>query len=712
MDKKKFIDNLLSKMTLREKIGQMYQAINDGGVVTGPNFQKSNFYEELKKGEVGSILGLYDNRTLKEIQRIATEETRLKIPIMNCCDIIHGCRTILPINLAMSSSWNPKLIEKANQMVAFESTHSGVDLTFAPMLDIARDPRWGRVAEGNGEDPYLAKKFAMAEVKGYKKGGLASCAKHFVGYGACTGGRDYDSVDMSKTTLFEYYLPPFKAAIDAGCEMVMNSFNTFNGIPVGVNEYLLKKVLRKILRFEGVLITDWCSMEEVLTHKAAVDSRDVSKKSLVATVDHEMVSRNYVKSLEKLVEEKEVSINLIDEAVRRILNLKYDLGLFTDPYKNIRLNEDDYYLLPKSKDVALKMGEESIILLENDGVLPLSKNSKVSYIGNYITSRHLCGCWAGKVNYSDTVTILDALQDGKYKNYNYYAPKDLFNVTDEDLKLALEISKNSDIIVIGVGEDEEMSGESHSRCTLGVIDAHERLVDALVNLGKKVVLMVFAGRPLVLTKYKRLFDEGKISAILYTWFLGTMAGKAIINTLYGINNPSGKTSISFPQSLGQIPCYYNQLPSGRPNIKGGNNDYRINYVDGDVYPLYPFGYGLSYSKFVYHDFTLDKLELSKGKINITVDIENVSNVGGFEIIEAYINSPAGKISRPVKELKAFKKVFIKAHERLLVKLSLDTKKLMYHDEEKLVPYYGVYKLYVGTSSDESRYKEFCIKLNI
>lgn len=711
MNKKEFIDSLLKEMTLREKIGQMYQTINDGGVITGPQFKKSNFFSDLKKGEIGSVLGIYDNDTLREIQRIATEETRMKIPVMNCCDIIHGCRTILPINLGMSCTWNEKLLEKANEMVAYESVNSGVDLTFAPMLDLARDPRWGRVAEGNGEDPYLSKRLTKALVKGFKKGGLASCAKHYVGYGHALGGRDYDSVDMSISTLFEYYLPPFREAIKSGVDMVMNSFNVFNGIPVGANKYLLTHVLRKKLGFKGVVISDWASCEELLEHKVAKDHEEVAQKSLDAGVDIEMYSRNYIDYLEKVVNEGKVDIKKIDSAARRILELKYDIGLFDNPYKNIKNNPYEYFLKKESKDIALKVSEEAICLLENDGTLPLNKKQNVAFVGPYLENGEVVGCWGGKVDFKETVTLMDALKkrDIKYQACNL---KNIFEYQEEEKKNVLEISKTCDIIVYTMGEEQEMSGESHSRSSLDVIKCHDELLDELLKLNKKIVLVVYAGRPLVLTKYKKLFEEGKISAILYTWFLGTMSGEAIVNTLYGINNPSGKLTMSFPYSVGEVPVYYNRLPSGRPHLKDQDNNYRLRYIDGPIEALYPFGYGLSYSKFIYHDFTIDQDEIPyNGKLKVTVDIENDSKKSGYEVIEAYISAPAGKLSRPVKELKGFKKVFIKAHERRSIDIIIDGKDLMYYDDEKPIPYYGKYKLYVGGSSDESRYKEFCIKLN-
>ena len=701
MNRNEFVKDLLSKMTIREKIGQLYETGYDGGVITGPQFSTSNSITMLKKGEVGSFLGLWDNEVIKKLQDIATKETRLGIPIISCCDIIHGCRTMLPINLAMSCSWNPDLIRKANKMVAFESTHSGVDLTFAPMLDIARDPRWGRVMEGNGEDPYLAKVLAKAEVQGFHDGGLATCAKHFVGYGACVGGRDYDAVEMSTSTLFEYYLPPFKAAVDAKCEMVMTSFNSFNGIPSSVNEYLLRHVLRKKLKFNGVVISDWASMKETIEHHVARNEKEVAKKSMIAGVDHEMGTTTYIDYLEELVNEKEIPLSLVDEACTRVLNLKYDLGLFSDPYKNIHLDQDKYFLLKESRDVARKLANESLCLLENDGILPLKKKEKIAFIGSYLDEKKVVGAWGGKVNYDDTVTILEALKEG---NYKYLSAKGslMFEENEKLKEEALNVARSVDKIVYFLGEEQWMSGESHSRAKLSVIDAHDILLDELIKLGKKIILVIFGGRPLILTKYKKLFEEGKVQAILYAWFLGTESGHAIIDTLYGKNNPSGKLSMTFPRDVGQIPLYYNHLPSGRPNDPTGNNEYLLRYIDMEITPLYPFGYGLSYSKFKYSDLNV-KVE---DKIKVDVVVENTSSIPGKEIVELYISSPSGMISRPVKELKGFKKVSFKANEKKVVQFVIDKKELMYHYEQKKVPFSGTYKVYVGSNSDVERFKEF------
>ena len=699
--KKEFVKDLMSKMTLREKIGQMYETNYDGGVITGPQFNKSNIITSLKKGEVGSVLGLWENDVLKKLQDIATTETRLKIPIMNCFDVIHGCKTILPINLAMSCSWNPGLIRKANKMAAFESSHSGIDLTFAPMLDLARDPRWGRVMECNGEDPYLGSVLARAEVDGFHDGGLAACAKHYVGYGACVGGRDYDAVDMSKTTLFNYYLPPFKASINSGVEMVMTSFNSFNGIPSSVNEYLLRHCLRKKLRFNGVIISDWASMIETINHKVAKDEKEVAKKSVIAGVDHEMVTTCYIDYLEELVKEKEIPESLIDEACEKVLLLKYDLGLFDDPYKHIHLDEANYFLTDDNKKVALEMAKESICLLENDGTLPLNKKNKVAFIGPYVDLKTVVGAWGGKVDFNDTITIKESLDKNNYK-YTWAKGTEMFNSDEKLLMDAIDKAKASDVIIYTMGEEQWMSGESHSRASLDVIDSHDKLLDELLKLGKKIILVIFSGRPLVLTKYKKLYEEGKVNAILYAWFLGTMSGNAITETLYGKNNPSGKITMTFPRSVGAVPLYYNYLPSGRPNMPGTDNDYRLRYIDLDLSPLYPFGYGLSYAKFKY-----GKVDVNVGdKINVKVEIENLSNIKAKEVVELYIASPSGVVARPVKELKGFKKVSFKGNETKVVEFNLDKKDLMYYYEEKLVPFTGTYKVFVGPNSSVQEFKEF------
>ena len=706
-----FVLELMKKMTLREKIGQMYQTTYDGSLITGNVHSIHNTLEDLKNGEVGSILGLNDVDVIKRLQDIAVGETKNKIPLIFCNDIIHGCRTMLPINLAMSCTWNPDLIEKGCAMVGYESSHSGVNLTFSPMLDIARDPRWGRVMEGNGEDPYLSKKIAASYVKGYHKGGIGACAKHFVGYGACFGGRDYDGVEISTTTLFNNYLPPFKEAISNGCEMVMSSFNSFNGIPVTINDYLLRHVLRKKLGFKNVVITDWGSLEEVIEHRCAKNYSECAKKGILAGIDHEMYTRCFIDNLEKLVLDGIVEEKLVDEACYRVLNVKYKMGLFANPYKAIYPNLENYFLEEKSKKIAYQVASQALCLLENDGILPLAKCEKVAFIGPFVEEKRVVGAWGGKVNFNDTITIKEALDNGIY-HYSYAKGSKMFESDDALLSEAIDVASKADTIVLTIGEEQWMSGENHSRTSLDVISAHEALLDELIKLEKRIVLVIFSGRPLVLTKYKKLYEENKIHAILYAWFLGTMSGKAIVDCLYGKVNPSGKLTMSFPRGVGQVPIYYNHLPSGRPHDDNGNNDYLMRYIDMDIYPLYPFGYGLSYSRFIYGDIVLSKNEISlNDKLQASVEIVNDSSYQGMEVIQLYICSPSGNVSRPIKELKGFKKVSFTPFEKKIVTFDLNPKDLMYYEGEKMVNYFGKYKLFIGPNSSVENFKEFNLKLD-
>ena len=706
-----FVLDLMKRMTLKEKIGQLYDAPYDGSLITGVNHTTKSTASLLKDGLVGSILGLNDVDAIRELQEIAVTKTRCKIPLMFCNDIIHGCKTILPINLAMSCSWNPSLIEKACEVVGYESSHSGVNLTFSPMLDIARDARWGRVMEGNGEDPFLSSKIAQAYIKGYHKGGIGACAKHFIGYGACVGGRDYDGVEISTSTLFNIYLPPFRQAIKSSCDMVMTSFNTFNDIPVVTNDYLLRHVLRDKAGFKGVTITDWGSMEEVIEHGCASCKKEAAKKGIIAGNDHEMATTCYIDYLEELVNSGEVEEKLIDEACYRVLDLKYRLGLFSNPFKNIYANQQDYFLTAKNKDIACKMAEESICLLENDGILPLTKKQKVCYIGPFVEEKRVIGAWGGKGDIRDTITIKEALDEAKIK-YSYALGARMFDTDSGLLEEAKEVARDANTIVLTIGEEQWMSGENHSRTSIDVIKAHDELLEEVLKLGKRIVLVVYGGRPLVLTKYKKLYEEGKVHAILYAWFLGTMSGKAIVKTLYGKNNPSGKLTMSFPCAVGQVPIYYNHLPSGRPHLDGGNNDYLMRYIDASIHPLYPFGYGLSYSKFSYGDIRLSSDVIrTNDKLKVSIAVTNDSNIKGMETIQVYIKAPSGKLSRPVKELKGFKKVEFKPFEKKVIEFDLNPKDLMYYENEKLVAYGGKYKLFIGDNSDVKDCKEFTLILN-
>ena len=704
----KFISDLMSKMSLEEKIGQMYQINHTGGAVSGPEFEECDTVDLINKGKIGSIMSQYDNNIILELQKKAME-AKNKIPLLFCNDIIHGCRIILPINLAISCSWNPKLLLDATKMVAYEASHSGVQLTFSPMVNLCRDPRWGRVMESNGEDPYLSKVLTKSYIEGYQgknlseEGSVGACIKHFVGYGAAFGGRDYDACDMSEVELYNNYLPPYKEAIRDNVAMFMSSFNAYNGVPVVANKEVMVEVLRKKLKYNGVVITDYASPSELIKHKVARNLKDVALLTIKAQNDIEMISTSYSDHLLELVNENEVLESEIDRSCERILKLKYDLGLFSNPYKNIYPDFPKYWLKEENRLIAKRMANESLVLLENDGVLPINKNSNVSYFGPMIDEKKVVGAWGGKADVRDTVTIKEAL-DKNNICYRYEKGSNIFDNNEDDLEKAYTLAKCSDICVIAVGEEQWMSGESHSRAYLDIPRPQDELIDKLVNANKKIVLIIFSGRPLVLTKYKKLYEEGKINAILYAWFLGTESGNAIYETLYGINNPSGKVTMSFPYDVGQIPVYYNHLRSGRPIEDINNTDYCLRYIDIPLSPLYPFGYGLSYSKFSY-----GKIEVSNNiitdhtSIDVSVKVKNESEVLGKEVVELYIESLYSPVARPVKELKGFKKITLKPNEEKEVKFTITKDSLAYYVKSKLTKCYGMYKIYLVSDSSKEDY---------
>ncbi len=707
--KYEFVEELLRKMTLSEKIGQMYQTNYEGSAQTGPAIDTSKTMDLIKEGKLGSILSLYDNDTIKRLQ-LAAVNTKNKIPLLFCNDIIHGCRTMLPINLAMSTSWNPKLVEESSKMVAYEASHSGVQVTFSPMVNLSRDPRWGRVMESNGEDVYLSKELTKSYIKGYQQGNLkgensiGACIKHFAAYGAAIGGRDYDGVDMSEGELFNNYLDPYKEAIKCDVAMMMSSFNSYNGIPAVANKYLLDDVLRKKLGFNKVVITDYASVNELRKHKVAKDEKESAYLAIKAKNDIEMASTNYLDSLEELVKSGEVSESEIDEACRRVLNLKYELGLFENPLKNIYSDFPKYWLKDESRAIAKKMADESIVLLENDGVLPLKKE-KVSFIGPFVKEKKVVGAWGGKCDYNDTVTIYEALNN-KNKKYDYALGSNIFDTNEELISEAVNVAKKSSVVILTVGEEQWMSGESHSRARLDLPSSQERLIDEITNLGKKVILIIFAGRPLVLTKYKKMYLEGKISAILYAWYLGTESGNTIVDTLYGVNNPSAKLTMSFPYDVGQIPVYYNHLPSGRPIEDKNNTDYCLRYIDMPLEPLYPFGYGMSYSEVKYGKIELDKDKLfDNSKITVSISITNTSSVKTKEVVEMYIEAMYGVVSRPVRELKGFNKVLLKPGETKKVSFTINKDTLSYYKGSKKVNCYGKYRVYLVSDSSKENFVE-------
>ena len=694
----KLVNDLLSKMTIKEKIGQMFETGYEGTAITGPQFNSSSTVQNIKEGLVGSIIGLYDNTVIYTLQKTAVENSRLGIPLLFCNDIIHGCRTAFPINLALSCSWNPDVIKDCATVSAYESSHSGVNVVFSPMLDIVRDPRWGRVAESNGEDPYLSSVLAKAYVEGYQ-GDLgsydtvAACIKHYIGYGAALAGREYNTVDFSRRSLFQYYLKPFEAAVDAGVAMVMTSFNVFEDVPVTCNKYLLRDVLRDKLGFKGVVISDYTSSSEMLNHKVAKDDREVAKKCIKAGLDHEMIATTYIDHLEDLVDSGEVDVKLINEACYRVLYLKYELGLFDNPYKNVYFNFEDYWLSDEAKEKSLNAALESVVLLKNDNECLPIKDEKIAIIGPIADTNQVIGCWAGKAKWDHCISLLSAL-DSQNHEYLYAKGSNIFDTTPEMIEEAVSVAKEADKVILAVGEHDRMGGEANARGDIRIPEAQVKLIDEITKLGKKVILLVFASRPLDLTNV-----VDKVDSIMYAWYLGTMSGVALEKLLYGKANPSGKLTMTFPYTVGQVPVYYNTLPTGRPYDV--NNSYTSHYSDIPNDPLYPFGYGLSYSKFVYSNLKVaNTLVRENDVISVSVDIKNDSNVAGDEIVELYIEAQSFSVSRPVLELKGFKKIHFEANEAKTVTFELDSNLLSYYNIDMLdIVEDGKYNIYVGTSSN-------------
>lgn len=697
-----FVRDLMKKMTLKEKIGQMYQAGHNSTPTTGPEFDSSDTVKNIKEGFVGSVIGINDPYMIYTLQKASVESSPNSIPLLFCNDIIHGCNTAFPINLAMSCTFSPNLIEKASYYSAYESSHSGINLTFSPMLDLVRDPRWGRVMESNGEDPYLSSVLAKSYIKGYEgnkvsESSVLSCAKHFLGYGAAVAGREYNSVDLSDRSIKNFYLPPFKAAIDASCSMVMTSFNALNDVPMTANKYYLRNVLRDTLGFKGVTISDFTSSTELIEHRVAKNEKDVAKVCLKAGLDHEMISRSYVDYLEELVEDKEVNQELIDEACFRVLRLKYLYGLFDDPYRNIYFNYKDYLLTDEIKKASLDVALESSVLLKNQNdILPLSKEDGTLFFGTKFFENNLLGSWRGKASEKDCLSIKEYASKNNYPN---------IYVNSEDYKnLSLD---NISRVVLAVGEDSEDSGEAKSRTCISLSKKDKEKILHFKGKNVNIIIVIFSGRPLILTD---IIND--VDAALYVWQLGTMASEAIIKTLYGDSNPSGKLTMTLPRNVGQIPIYYNSLPTGRPYSKEVDYDfYRSKYLDSSNEPLFKFGYGLSYSKFVYSDIKVSKHVLKDNEsVTVSVKVKNDSKFSGKEVVELYIRAKSFSVSRPNYELKKFKKVLIDAYETRDVSFELTKNDFAYYNIDlEFTSEFGEYTIFVGSNLDSLSSVDIIIK---
>ncbi|HRH46025.1 MAG TPA: beta-glucosidase BglX [Pyrinomonadaceae bacterium] len=712
----KKIDTLLKQMTIEEKIGQLTQYSGDRKA-TGPVTFKGDHKELIKSGKIGSMLNVLGSTYTRQYQEIAMQ-ARLKIPLLFAQDVIHGYKTTFPIPLGEAASWDLEAIQKSARISAIEASASGIHWTFAPMVDIARDPRWGRVMEGAGEDTYLGSKIAFARVKGFQGDHLGdidsimACAKHFVAYGAAVGGRDYNSVDMSDRQLWEIYLPPFKAANEAGVATYMNSFNDLNGIPATGNKYLQRDILKSKWNFQGFVVSDWGSIGEMINHGYVKDASEAALSAITAGSDMDMESSAYRNNLAQLVADKKVPIALIDDAVRRILYKKFELGLFDDPYKYSNPEREQKELNnPEHLEIARDVARKSIVLLKNEKqTLPLAKNTKtIAFIGPMVKSvKDNHGFWSvdlPDVNYDKLITTQwDGVKNkvGKDTNLLYAKGCDVDCKSDEGFAEAVETAKKSDVVILSIGEAWNQSGEAKSRSNIHLPGMQEDLVKAIQSTGKPVVVLINAGRPLVFN-----WTADNVPAILYTWWLGSEAGDAIADVLFGDYNPSGKLPITFPRSEGQIPIYYNHFNTGRPARDDNDKNYRSSYLDLSITPKFEFGYGLSYTTFQYSDLKLDKKKLkSNEKIEISLNITNTGKYAGEEVVQLYLRDKVASLVRPVKELKDFQKIKLNSGETKTVKFIIDKDKLSFYNQQlQWIAEAGEFDLMIGSSSADIRLKD-------
>ena len=721
MDDSKILE-IIDKMSLHEKIGQMCQVNGFGGVIT------EDLKQRIIKGEIGSILNEVNVETLNEIQRLAVEESRLGIPILIGRDVIHGFKTIFPIPLGQAATWDPEIVEKGARISAQEAWSSGINWTFAPMLDISRDARWGRIAESLGEDPYLASLLGAAMVKGFQgenlsaDGSILACAKHFAGYGAAEGGRDYNTTMIPEGELRNVYLKPFKAAKDAGAGTFMSGFNELNGVPATGNKFLLDRVLRDEWNFEGFVVSDWASITEMVAHGFAADKKDAAKKAIIAGVDMEMASGSYKSHLEELLEEGLINEDLLDKAVYRILKIKFDMGLFETPY--VEREYQNIFAKKEYLEVAKQAAVQSIILLKNkENALPLSKQiNKIAVIGPMAHQKYeQLGTWIFDADTSLSVTPLEALKD-KLGNEKVLFANGLSYSRSKDksgFEPALSIANQSDAVILCLGEEAIISGEAHCRAEIDLPGAQNELLKTIANLGKPIILFIMAGRPLAIGDIAEYAD-----AVLYAFHPGTMGGAAFADLLFGDEIPSGKLPVTFPKSSGQIPVYYNHKNTGRPadstnwtsiddipvktmQTSLGNNSH---YLDLGYKPLFPFGYGLSYTKFEYSNLKIKNKEVKIGQdIVMSALLKNSGDFDGVEVVQVYVRDLVGDITRPVKELKAFKRIRLNAGESKEITFEINTSELSFYDQEmEEVVEPGKFQFWIGGSSEATLSESFVV----
>lgn len=722
------VNELIAKMTLEEKIGQLN--LPSAGEFTTGQATNSDIGEKIEKGLVGGLFNIKSVARIRDVQKVAIEKSRLKIPLIFGMDVIHGYETTFPIPLGLACSWDMDNIKKSAQIAAKEASADGINWTFSPMVDISRDPRWGRVSEGSGEDAYLGSQISKAMVQGYQGASLMdnntimACVKHFALYGAPEAGRDYNTVDMSRIRMYNDYFPPYKAAVEAGVGSVMASFNEIDGIPATGNKWLMTDVLRNQWKFNGFVVTDYTGINEMIAHGMG-DLQAVSALAMNAGIDMDMVGEGFLTTLKKSIEEGKVSIDQLDAAVKRILEAKYDLGLFHDPYKYCDVKRAKTEIFTKeNRQIAQNIAAESFVLLKNsNSVLPLQTNQKVALVGPLaIAQKHMPGTWSVATNFDTPITLKTALEAKLGKANVNYAMGCNFDYDDAFVEKAgffgkplpsdnrakevlwaeaLEAAKRSDVIVFAIGEGAELSGESSSRTNLLIPQAQKDLLKELKKANKPIVLVLFNGRPLAITEENELAD-----AILDVWFPGTEAGPAITDVLYGTVNPSGKLSMTFPRNVGQVPIFYSHKNTGRPlslekTQKGEFEKFRSNYLDVPNTPLFPFGYGLSYTTFEYSNLKLSSNTLTKGeKITVSVEVKNTGNYDGKEVVQLYIRDLVGSVTRPVKELKAFRKVTLKKGETQILQFDLTEEDLKFYNSNlDFVAEPGTFEVFVGTNSD-------------
>ncbi|MCE7992471.1 MAG: glycosyl hydrolase [Roseivirga sp.] len=704
-------------MTIEEKAGQL-TLYTSGWTVTGPQL-RDDYVEELKAGRAGNLFNAHTVDYAIKLQKIAVEETRLGIPLLFGLDVIHGYKTTFPIPLAEAASWDLALIEKTARLSAKEASSAGINWTYNPMVDIARDPRWGRVAEGTGEDVYLGSLMAAAKVRGYQGTDLShhatvmACVKHFAAYGAAQAGRDYHTVDLSDRVLRETYLPPFKAALDAGATTVMTSFNELDGLPASGNHYLMTEILRDEWGFDGFVVTDYTAINEMVPHGVVANNKEAAALAFNAGVEMDMQGGVYSKYIPELIKEGQIEESRLDAYVRRVLEMKYRLGLFEDPYRYLNADREKETLFSKElMDHALELAKESIVLLKNENikggpVLPLSKSTKsIALIGPLADNqKDMLGTWHVAGDESKAITLLKGIQEvAPDVSINYARGVSFQGSGSSGFAKALQAARKSDVVVMALGENYQQSGEAASRSEIGLPANQLELLRQIHALGKPVVLLVMAGRPITLE-----WSDQNIPAILNTWHLGTMAGKAIAEVLFGDHNPSGKLTMTFPRNAGQIPIYYNMKNTGRPF--DAKNKYTSKYIDVANEPLYPFGHGLGYSDFSYSEISMNKKEMTQNEtLSLSVNIKNRGKHDGKEIVQLYIRDLVGSVTRPVKELKGFQKVAIKAGESRKVTFSISSNDLAFYTRDmshKAEP--GAFEVFVGTSSAKGVSAKFSLK---